>query len=142
MRRFWTLCALLLSLTVSVSTAAAVTRSSLSHTSHWVKITKLHKRAMHKPAKRSQQKGASSQTTTATAALAGGDPVLFGDQSVESGVDSNSSGLAQAFPFIDNVSGSAQSIAIYLDSHSRSRDVDRRSVQRCQRSPGQAARVG
>lgn len=122
MRRFWTLCALLLSLTASVSTAAAVTRSSLSHTSHWVKITKLHKRAMHKPAKRSQQKGASS-TPTATAALAGGDPVLFGDQSVESGVDSNSSGLAQAFPFIDNVSGSAQSIAIYLDSHSRSRTL-------------------
>ncbi len=31
MRRLWTLCALMLSLTVSVSTAAAVTRSSLSH---------------------------------------------------------------------------------------------------------------
>src|SRR5438270_12250795 len=112
MRHIWMLCALMLSLTVSVSTAAAGTKSSLSDRPHWIKVTKHHKLA-----KRTQHKAASAKITAASAAaLAGRDPVLLGDQNVESGVDSNSPGLAQAFPFIDTTSGSAQSITIYLDS--------------------------
>ena len=52
-------------------------------------------------------------------AAAGSDPVLLGDQNVETGLDSNSAGSAEAFPFTGTTTGSAQSITVYVDSHSR-----------------------
>ena len=44
--------------------------------------------------------------------------MLLGDQNVETGLDSNSAGWAEAFPFTDTTTGSAQSITVYVDSHS------------------------
>ena len=45
--------------------------------------------------------------------------MLLGDQNVETGLDSNSAGSAEAFPFTGTTTGSAQSITVYVDSHSR-----------------------
>ena len=121
MRRIWMLCALMLSLTVSVSTAAAVTHSAKSHGSRWTRAVK------HAPQGQAQD---SSQHEVADGRKRsdrfggcvrqrGSDPVLFGDQNVETGLDSNSAGWAEAFPFTDTTTGSAQSITVYVDSHSR-----------------------
>jgi hypothetical protein len=49
----------------------------------------------------------------AQSALAAG-PVLFGDQNVESGNDSDVSGMSEAFPFVNGTSGTAQSITVYI----------------------------
>ena len=118
MRRIWTLCALMLSLTVSVSTAAAVTKGSPSHRPHWIKVTRHGTQAKHRRA--SRKPGAAGAATAAIAgALAGEDPILLGDQNDESGVDSIGAGRAEAYPFIATTSGSAQSITIYLDSRNR-----------------------
>ena len=112
MRHIWTLCGLMLSLTVSVSTAAAVTKASPSHRLHWIRVTHHGTQAKYKRASRSTGAAAAA----IAGALAGEDPMLFGDQNVESGVDSISAGRADAFPFIETTSGSAQWITIYLDS--------------------------
>jgi hypothetical protein len=55
-------------------------------------------------------------TNTTKMATAGSDPVLFGDQTVESTQDSNPAGVAQAWPFTNSRSGTTASISIYVDS--------------------------
>ncbi len=49
----------------------------------------------------------------------GGDPVLFGDRNVEPTLDSNPAGLAEAFPFSSQTTGTATSISVYVDSHNK-----------------------
>ena len=49
-------------------------------------------------------------------ALPAGDPVLFGDQSVESALDSNKAGWPEAFPFANASTGTVSSIFVYVDS--------------------------
>ncbi len=46
----------------------------------------------------------------------GVDPVLFGDQTIESGRDAKASGLAEAFPFSNPAAGTTASIDVYVDS--------------------------
>ena len=46
-----------------------------------------------------------------------GDPVLLGDQSIESSVGSTPARSPEAFSFVDQLSGTATSISVYIDSH-------------------------
>ena len=121
MRRIWMLCALVLPLTVSVSTAEAVTHGAKSHGARWTRAVKHHHNAKDKT-----HHGTKSPTTTATAATAslvgaaaGNDPVLFGDQNVETGFRIQPRGLGRGLPVHRRDDGSAQSITVYVDSHSR-----------------------
>ena len=49
--------------------------------------------------------------------------MLFGDQNAESGLDANSAGWAEAFPFTDTTTGSAESITVYVDSQNHARTL-------------------
>lgn len=55
----------------------------------------------------------------ATASASAASSVLLGDQSVESGSDSASSGVADAFSFAAGLDGTATSISVYLDAQNR-----------------------
>ena len=118
MRRIWMLCALMLSLTAWVSSAAAAPHSAKSHAPRWTRAVKHG----HK-AKRKTHHSANSQQTALRATAGASDPVLFGDQTAESGLDANTAGWAEAFPFTGATTGSAQSITIYVDSHSTAKTL-------------------
>ena len=62
-------------------------------------------------------------TLALTGSASASSSVLFGDQSVESTLDSNTAGLAEAFPFSDATSGNAGSISVYIDARNRARVV-------------------
>jgi Right handed beta helix region len=49
--------------------------------------------------------------------------MMFGDQSVEGGLDWNPAGSAEAFPFSDTASGTVRAISIYVDSHSNAKTL-------------------
>jgi hypothetical protein len=53
---------------------------------------------------------------SAALTASGGDPVLFGDPTIESGTRGATAGLADAFPFSNQTNGATASIAVYLDS--------------------------
>ncbi len=81
-----------------------------------------------KPTKRKKKATKSKATMTASlvntrAASATTSSALFGDQQVESAVDNNQAGLAEAFPFKNSTAGQATSIDVYLDSHSKASTV-------------------
>lgn len=59
-----------------------------------------------------QAKTASTLVTTTSSAPSGS--TLFGDAAIESGLDSNSAGWSEAFPFSNNSSGKASSITVYV----------------------------
>jgi hypothetical protein len=48
-----------------------------------------------------------------------GDPVLFGDQAVESALDEDVAGLPEAFPFTNSTSGTASSVVVYVDAENQ-----------------------
>ncbi len=52
------------------------------------------------------------------AAIAPAQTTLFGNQTVESGVDFNAAGVAQAWPLVANASGPLSSLLVYIDSAS------------------------
>ena len=87
----------------------------------WTRAVKHNQNAKRKThhGTKSQTSAANAATASVVGAAAGNDPVLFGDQNVETGLDSNTAGWAEAFPFTDTTTGSAQSITVYVDSHSR-----------------------
>src|SRR5450755_1168142 len=62
---------------------------------------------------------AAALATSATANAA----VLIGDQTIESTLDSNSAGSAEAFPFSNSTAGTASSISVYIDSHNTARTL-------------------
>jgi hypothetical protein len=64
-----------------------------------------------------------SATVTVTTPASGRSTILLGDQNVESQPDSMSSGQAQAFQSMANVSGNVQSLVIYVDSNSTASQV-------------------
>ncbi len=82
--------------------------------------SKRPKRNRHRTKKSRRARAAVIQTegtlVTTAAAFA---PVLLGDQTVESLVDTNSAGWAEAFPFTAQASGSVSSISVYVDSHNQ-----------------------
>jgi hypothetical protein len=126
MRRIALLCAVLcLCTTAAVAWGRSVSvRPAASHSSHKTH----HKAKKHPTAKKSSKKSSSKKTTakataSSNAATTAADPVLFGNQTVESSTDNNQAGLAEAFPFSGHISGTAHSIAVYVDSHSTARTV-------------------
>src|SRR5919201_3757632 len=64
---------------------------------------------------------ATSTPVTVTVANAVSPSVLFGDQQVESFVDSNAPGLAEAFQTVASASGTLRSISVYVDATSASK---------------------
>ncbi len=73
----------------------------------------------------SAAKGTSTTARTSSAASTSGTGsstttgVLLGDQQIETGLDSNAPGSAEAFPFTAQTGGSTTSVAVYIDSHNR-----------------------
>jgi hypothetical protein len=66
----------------------------------------------------------SPQTVTVTLIVSSGaSTVLLGDQTVESQVDSNTNGQAEAFQTTGNVSGSLSSITFYVNSNSTATEL-------------------
>jgi hypothetical protein len=144
MRRIALLCAVLcLCTTAAVAWGHSISvRQAASHVSRKAHVNR-HPRtrgSRHKshPAKHSGAKASSKKTTSkktsskkttpkhataSKAALTTADPVLFGDQTVESSADNNSAGLAEAFPFSGHVDGTARSINLYLDSRNTAKTV-------------------
>jgi len=76
----------------------------------------------HPAAKHSSAATQKRKATNVVARLTD-DPALFGDQQVESTLDDNPSGLAEAFPFTGHITGQAHSINIYLDAHNKTRTL-------------------
>jgi hypothetical protein len=62
---------------------------------------------------------AAALATSATANAA----VLIGDQTIESTLDSNSAGSAEAFPFSNSTAGTASSISVYIGSQNTARTL-------------------
>ncbi len=130
MRRVALLCAVLCMCTTAAvawgrSTSVRPAAGHRSHKTH-VKATK------HSTAKKSSKKSTKKSSTKKTAKGAASsnaaaatttDPVLFGNQAVESGTDNNTAGLAEAFPFSGHISGTARSVDVYIDSHSTAKTV-------------------
>ncbi len=116
MRRIWMLCALMLSLTASASTAEALTHRSVSRRARWV--GRHHPQGKRKtPHKANAQPAAVARTSDSER------PVLFGDQNLATGLDFNPAGWAEAFPFTNTTSGAAESIAVYVDSQNHARTL-------------------
>ena len=148
MRRIWMLCALVLSLTVSVSTAEAVTHSARSHGPRWTQAVKHRhkaKRATHHSTRSKTDRRARPDRfgcRQLVASAAGSDPVLLGDQNVETGLDSNSRRLGRGLPVHrhhDRVRPVDHGVRGFAQPR---RDLDRGPLQRPQWSPGRAVGVG
>jgi hypothetical protein len=87
-----------------------------------------HHHAAHADRQRRRKKSTHrvAATFVASAAATGGsgsDPVLFGDQQVETSVDTNAPGMAEAFPFTGQTSGTAQTVSVYVDPGNRASAV-------------------
>ena len=139
MRRMPILCALCLPLTAAVALGAPgnSTASQASIVKHH-STTKKHRhrrvtRHRHKPVRRTRSlplKGsvtpiftAAPMTAAIAEALAPTDPVLFGDQAIESNLDNNPSRTAEAFPFVAFSTGSASSVVLYVDALNRAKSL-------------------
>ena len=94
-------------------------RSRKSRKSKTAVDARRHKKATARAA--SVKSGTATMSTTAKAA--GADPVMFGDQNVESFVDNDSAGLAEAFPYAGQVTGQANTINVYVDSGNRATNL-------------------
>ena len=73
-----------------------------------------HHRAVRRPGRSAATSPASTTKTTSVPA----EPVLVGDQVVETTIDNNSAGVAEAFPFASHTTGTARTIHVYVDSRS------------------------
>ena len=63
------------------------------------------------------------QMTTRRRHPTANDPILFGDQTIESTTDSITTGSARAFPVSDPTTGTAMSISVYVDARNRARTL-------------------
>ena len=120
MRRIATLCALLSALCTLFAGIAATTsarppsqhdRASRSAAARWrplAKKSRRHGRKSHASAKAANSLGSRNP-----------DPMMFGDATIESSLDHNSAGLAEAFPFINQKTGTATSISVYVGTRNK-----------------------
>ena len=120
MRRTWIFAILFLFMGSTVAWAAANrapagwgTQLSARHGGHH-----LHNDRVRKIRARRSKVAPSKTSNVKTTSLAAGDPVLFGDQTVESTHDSNAAGNPQAFAFANSTNGTTGSISVYVDSGS------------------------
>lgn len=116
MRRLLAFAVVCLITTASVAWGAADGHLLGKHHRPSHRHTKTHR------ATRQRKRRAPKRTTKLSAtpaARAGSTPanVLLGDQRVESSVDNNAGGTAEAFPFTGKLSGQAQVVDVYIDSH-------------------------
>ncbi len=124
MRRLWIVWIACLSITATAwgATNALRPSSAKTHKGHAAGQAHRgkHKRGKSKVrSKATKAKGKRAGVAAVAKKAAGADPVLFGDQTVESTLDSNPAGSAEAFPFANQAAGSTLSIAVYLDSSNR-----------------------
>jgi hypothetical protein len=137
MRRIALVCAVLCTCTTA---AVAWGRSisvhpAASHNSRKT-LVKPHHRGSHHKSHRTKHSGttssssatstkpaASSTAAAATTTATTSGVTLFGDGTVEPTTDNNDAGLAEAFPFSANLSGTAHTLYVYVDSHSTARTV-------------------
>lgn len=105
MRRMSLICAVVFTCATAAVAGGAIAKVA-GHGHHHVAKSH-HSKTRHRPKHRRHRASRSSGT----------DPVLFGDRTVESGVDENAPGTAEAFPYMAALTGQAQSIAVYVDSH-------------------------
>ncbi len=79
-------------------------------------------RSAHRRARRRHHHHQSARLTvpaTRAALSSAADALLLGNRSLESVVDDNAAGSAEAFPFVAAVGGSALTVSVYVDGHSR-----------------------
>ena len=128
MRRIYIVCALCLTaLSTCAWAAAPVARTAQTDRHDTRPAGRRHARRTHTQAKarttvRISATGfprairAGEQLTRDT--LAGtGNVFLFGDQAIEGRDDYNPAGVAEAFPFKDSTTGTAQAISVYVDNY-------------------------
>ena len=133
MRRLLMTCAMLLAFGAAVTVAhAKVTRTK--------PVTHRPKRDNHRraPAQRWKAEKASrgkKATTKASVSNIDSLSMLLGDQTVESSMDSNSVGLAEAFAFVGQTSGTISKISFYVDSHNRAKSILAAVYSNEQRAP-------
>jgi hypothetical protein len=82
------------------------------HTHHYLQVRSARRRSSvrhhdHRHVRRGKSK------------VGGTHPVLFGDQTIEATSDTAPAGLADAFRFNDQITGTAASISVYVDSRNR-----------------------
>jgi hypothetical protein len=123
MRRVWTVAGLCL----LMSGAAAWAAVHPNHKTVRPKTSAHHRRrhAHHRHVVKRKAHHSTSHTTAKPpiTTVAAGDPVLFGNQAIESGHDYNDSGFAQAFPFANSTAGTTGSISVYVDSYNRATKI-------------------
>lgn len=128
MRRIYILCAwCLTALAAGAWGAVAVARQAQTDRPDGRSARPHHRRRTHTRAKtrrtvriratgRRRATRAAEKLTTARLATAG-NVFLFGDQAIEGRDDYNEAGVAEAFPFYDSTTGTAQAITVYVDSY-------------------------
>jgi len=104
----------------------SVAHSTKHHPSKSQRHAVSHSKAKgkHRPTKAKRKtKHPTSRLTTVSATAASNvtaaSPMLFGNQSIESLVDNNSAGMAEAFPFTASAGGQATTLSLYVDSHNK-----------------------
>ena len=126
MRRLWILVAICICTTGATAAWAATrghtTSGHRSRVHHTRPVQHARKHPPHKQRRgrhattHKTAKPATRLTATNKVKIAGVDPVLFGDQAVETTTDGDAAGVAQAFPFSNSNAGTTASIDVYLDS--------------------------
>lgn len=102
---------------------------------------RVHRRR-HRRQVRTDSVAGSSKASVAGSSEASADPVLLGDQQVESTVDRISTGSAEAFPFTAVVTGQAQTISVYLDARNHATKMIAGLYQDSGGHPGARLAVG
>ena len=87
---------------------------------HTVSHSKAKGKRRPKKAKKHQPTAQlTSVSATAAPSVTTASPMLFGDKTVESLVDDNKAGMAEAFPFTATTGGQALTLSVYVDSHNK-----------------------
>ncbi len=122
MRRTWIFSVLFL-LMGSTAAWAAANRApagwgtSAKHNRH-VRVVRDRSVKIRKHRLHAARTSSTSTSTTGVAAQLAGDPILFGDSTVESTRDSTGSGVGEAFAFANATAGTTASISVYVSSNS------------------------
>lgn len=122
-RRIYAIGAATIAVLLLTATAAMASRLAFAPPTHATRASagkasassqrKHHHKTKH--GRRTQQGHTEAASASHTAVATG--TVLLGDQTVESSIDLNGPGMAEAFPFTAGASGSTASLSVYVDSH-------------------------
>jgi hypothetical protein len=90
--------------------------------SHHHRAPQTKGKGKHRPKKAKKLQTTSRLTSVAASvspSVTTAAPMLFGDRTVESTVDNNPAGMAEAFPFTTGTAGQALTLSVYVDSHTK-----------------------